>query len=178
MASEAGKNEKIFSLWNEIGIYMRLTDIITAAGFLVFSGLYYFVLIPVWVVSNLPEGQLDQAALRPDLLPRITIVLFALTTIFLGIGALRQPPVPSPDKGDRSKYWNVSVVFIAMYLYVIGLKFFGFLLITPLFLGGMVTFMGVRDWRYSVSLALIFPLALHYFFWLSFQVILPEGNLF
>lgn len=154
-----------------------LADVLTAIVFLAFSALYYFYLIPTWVVSSMPEVHIGQATLSPDLLPRITIVLFAIVSVTLGTSALRKKSDGIIEKADRNTFFKVISVFLMTYTYIYALYLVGFLIASPVFVVALVTFFGFRDWRYIVPLALLFPTTLSYFFWYSFQVILPEGSL-
>ena len=156
----------------------RLADIIIAVVFLVFSAFYYFYLIPTWVVSSMPEVHIGQATLSPDLLPRITIILFAIVSVTLGMSALRQKSDGIIEKADRNTFFKVLSVFFFTYTYIYALNLVGFLIASPFYIVVLITFFGFRDWRYIVPLALLFPTTLSYFFWYSFQVILPEGSLF
>lgn len=156
---------------------MRRADLTTGIVFLIFSALYYFYLIPNWIILSYSTKHIKAAA-RPDLLPRITIVLFAAISAILILGAVRGKYSRVLEKTSRSSFLMVGAIFIGTYAYIWALKLVGFLPASPIYMAALIVLLGMRNWRYVVPLSLLFPIFLHYFFWVGLEVILPEGSLF
>ena len=72
----------------------------------------------------------------------------------------------------------MGVIFLGTYAYIYALKWVGFLPASPIYMAGLIILLGMRNWRYVAPISFLFPIALHYFFWLGMEVILPEGSLF
>ena len=81
------------------------------------------------------------------------------------------------DPENNKSLYRVIAVFVLIYLYVVGLEYVGFALMSPVFMTIVILVLGVRDWRYVLSTAVLFPIVLNYSFWYSFKVILPEGEI-
>ncbi|MAE06851.1 MAG: hypothetical protein CMH76_11005 [Nitrospinae bacterium] len=157
---------------------MRLADLSTGVLFLVFSVVAYFYLIPTQIVLSIPEDHLGPSALRPDFLPRQTVLLFGFLAVFLISSAIREKEPEDAPWTERRRLYQVVVVFAVVFLYTYALELLGFAIVSPVFLAILMWFMGLREWRLIVPVALLLPVFLTYFFWYSFYVILPEGSLF
>ncbi len=157
---------------------MRTADLITGVIFILFSVFAFAYLIPHQIVSSIPIDASTPAVLRPEFFPQLTMALFAFTCLFMMASALKnnsKARVWTDAKGALSK---VGAVFALTLLYVQALKIVGFSWASPFFMAAAIGLLGIRDWRLIASTAILFPLFLTYFFWWSFQVILPEGSLF
>jgi hypothetical protein len=157
---------------------MRVGTISISVFFVLFSLVGYFYIIPAHIVTSIPIDASTPAVLHPDFFPRLTVVVLGLVSLVLLFSAIKDtsPEIPEPDRA--SARFRVGVVFVLTYLFIVGLKYFGFTLVAPLYMSIIIFFLGVRDWRYIISMALIFPVALSYSFWYSFSVIFPEGEIF
>lgn len=157
---------------------MRIGTISISAILVLFSLLGYLYIIPAHIILSIPIDVSKPAVLHPDFFPRLTIVGLGLVSLVLLFAALRDtsPEIPDPDRAAAR--FRVVTVFALTYLFVVGLKYLGFTLVAPIFMAIIIFFLGVRDWRYIVSMALIFPVVLSYSFWYSFSVIFPEGEIF
>ncbi len=156
---------------------MRKADLLTGALFLVFCAVYYFYLIPGYIIFSIPPGQVTRAALRADFIPRLTIFFFAFLSVFLVLGALRQTEKGGAELVNPRPLFKVAVVFVIAYAYTYSLEFAGFLLSSPIFLAVLIAFFGTRSLRQLAPVAVLLPLFVHYLFWLGFRVSLPEGSL-
>lgn len=156
---------------------MRKAVFGTGIFFLLFSAFYYFYLIPVHIVFSLPLPQkgVSTAALQPHFLPRIVIIIFALISTLLILGALLQREEDEGEMIDLQAVFQVGFVFVLSYFYVYALELVGFLVSTSIFLAVLIMFFGTRDWRYVAPISVLLPLGINYFFWYALQVILPEG---
>ena len=157
---------------------MRKADLITGVVFLLFSALAFAYLIPRQIVSSIPIDESTPAVLRPEFFPQFTIALFALTCVLMMASALRDDSGSRVwSDGAKSSLVKVGAVFALTLLYVQALKLIGFSWVSPAFMAAVIVLLGVKDWRLIGATAVLFPLFLTYFFWFSFQIILPEGSL-
>ena len=156
---------------------MRIADLVTGLISLAFSALYFFYLIPVHIVSSIPQEQVSRAALRPTFLPYLAIVLFALLSSLLIMSTFRQWERRNKMGTNGRSLFQVGVVFVIAYAYTYALELVGFLISSPIFLAALVMFFGTRNLRLVVPVAVLFPLIVNYFFWIGFTVVLPEWSL-
>lgn len=154
---------------------MRKADLITGVFLLTLSLLFYFYLIPVHIITFVDESN---PTLRADFLPRIFAFGLALMSVLLIFDALK-----GEDSGAEVKetslraVYQVAVVGVAACVYIFMQGVVGFLVSAPLFLGGLIYFFGTREWRRLLPVAILFPVVLNYFFWYSFQILLPQGTI-
>jgi hypothetical protein len=159
---------------------MRKVNIGTGVAFLVFSAVYYFYLIPTQIVGGGGVGY-ESALLQADYFPRIAILCFTLFSALLVYQGFKQQDQDNGamfDSGSERPLRQVGLVVLIAAIYILALDYFGYTLTTPIFLAAMMIFYGTRNWRYVVPVALLTPIILDQFFWLSFQIILPEGVFF
>lgn len=157
---------------------MRKADLITGVAFLVFTIAAFAYIIPYQIVSSIPIDESTPAVLRPEFFPQFTMVLFAVTCILMMGAALKNLSGNRLWDDAKGSLTRVFAVFALTLLYVQALKLLGFAYTSPFFMAAFIYMLGIRDWRLIASTAILFPLFLTYFFWFSFQVILPEGSLF
>lgn len=161
---------------------MRIGTISTSVFLILFSLIAYFYIIPTQIITSIPIDKSTPAVLHPDFFPRLTIVILFLVSFVLLFSTFKEELKDKTEEGpdpDRNKsLLRVIAVFILIYLYVVGLKYIGFSLMSPVFMTIVILLLGVRDWRYVFSMAVLFPLVLNYSFWYTFKVILPEGEIF
>jgi hypothetical protein len=154
---------------------LRKADFITGAFLFALSLLFYFYLIPVHIVTFVDESN---PTLRADFLPRIFAFGLALLSILLILNTWKseESDVEVKETSLRAVY-QVAVVGVAACVYIFMQEVVGFLVSAPLFLGGLIYFFGTREWRRLLPVAILFPVVLNYFFWYSFQILLPQGTL-
>ena len=157
---------------------MRKADVYTAVVFLIYSAVGFFYIIPTQIQYSIPPEDVSNAVFLPTFFPTSSVVLFALVSLMLLLGALRRKEAGGREIATKRALLQVGAVFVACYAYVQSLAYFGFLLSSPVFLAALMMFMGTRDWRYVVPIAVLFPIGVNYFFWFSFQLALPSGSLF
>jgi hypothetical protein len=158
---------------------MNKTNFIVGIVFVCFSLVYYFYLIPTQIISSVSESEFAGKIFRPETFPQLAIMLFGLISVLLSGHALRdrEEAGAKPGLSGRALYQSL-VVFAVGIAYVYSLQWFGYYASSPVFLAVLIMFFGTRDWRYVVPVALLVPVGIERFFWLSFKVILPEGELF
>lgn len=158
---------------------MNRTNLVVGIVFFIFSLIYYFYLIPTQIISSTAESEFAGRVFRPETFPQFTIAIFGLVSVLLAGNALRERGAPElmPGSSRRSSF-QAFFVFILTVVYIYALEWFGFHLSSPFFLAILIIFFGTRDWRFVAPVALLTPVVIERFFWFSFKVILPEGELF
>ncbi len=158
---------------------MNRSNLLVGVLFVVFSLVYYFYLVPTQIILSTSESEFAGRIFRPETFPQIAIGIFGLVSVLLVVSALRERGTPElmPGSSGRSSF-QVFFVFILAVVYVYALEWFGFHLTSPFFLAILIIYFGTRDWRFVAPVSLLTPLIIERFFWFSFKVILPEGELF
>ena len=158
---------------------MNRTNLVVGVVFFFFSLFYYFYLIPTQIILSTSESEFAGRIFRPETFPQITIALFGLISVLLAGNALREKGTLEvmPGSSRRSSF-QALFVFILAVVYVYALEVFGFHLTSPIFLAILIIFFGTRDWRFVAPVALLTPVIIERFFWFSFKVVLPEGEIF
>jgi len=130
----------------------RTAELGTGIFFLIFSAVYLFYLTPNFITDPMRDAERQKIAwtLRPEMLPHVTIGLFAVASLGVIIHALRSNDDKLLDF-ELGVFLKVAVIVCLSFIYVKLLSVLGFLVITPLFL--------------EVS------------FYQLFQLILPEGKI-
>lgn len=156
----------------------RVADIFVGLAYLVFSAIYCFYLTPNFVAEPLrpEEGATISYALQPELLAYISGGILAILGIVLFTQGLRSHSV-SPIDINKTGFLKISTVVVLTYIYIKVLPLVGFLTASPFFIAIFMVMLGIRHWKYLLAFSLILPFAMHYFFFYSFHIILPEGAL-
>lgn len=158
---------------------MNRTNFAVGIGFILFSLVYYFYLIPTQITSSVTVNEYAGRIFRAETFPQFAIMLFAFVSVLFAVSALRdRGGSDAPSGTDRRGFYQAVFVFAVGVLYIYGLQVIGFAISSPFFLAVLIMFFGTRDWRYVAGVALLVPPAVNYFFWFSFKVILPEGTIF
>ncbi|MBE17199.1 MAG: hypothetical protein CMH79_00395 [Nitrospinae bacterium] len=157
---------------------MNRKDLSVGIIFVLFSMIYFFYLIPTQIISSFSESEFAGRVFRPETFPQITICIFGFVSLLLVADTLRnkveEKAVPSSNKRP---FFQAAVVFFASTVYVYLLEWLGFHLSSPFFLAFLIFFYGTRNWRIIIPVALFVPFSIERFFWISFKVMLPEGEL-
>ena len=157
---------------------VRKADVCTAVVFLLYSLIGFFYIIPTQIQYAIPPEEVSNAVFLPTFFPTSAVVTFGLVSLVFLFGALKRNEVGAQVITSKRALLQVCAVFVLCYVYVESMAYFGFLASSPVFLAILVTFMGTRDWRYVVSMSILFPIVVNYFFWFAFKLALPEGSLF
>jgi len=156
----------------------RTADIATGLLFLFYGVLYIFYITPNFVTNPLKDTSADEMdwTLRPEALPYLNIGVFLLFSVILILQAVRSKSdtLLNLELGSLGK---VGFVIAWSFLYSSLLPIFGFRLLSPIFLAVLILTFGVRDWRYAAGISIVMPILMEFFFFQTFQIILPEGRL-
>ena len=146
----------------------RLTGI-----FILLIGLaVFFLLIPVGIVS---PSNVDQIALSPDFWPRIVAGIIAVMGVLMIIK-------PAPENGSEPDPIVLPNRISGLLLCLVSL--FGFYFLIPhlgmvasgmLIIPGLMIFAGERRWLLILTLSVLTPLLLYFFFVHVANVPMPLG---
>ena len=157
---------------------MNKKDLTVGILFFLFSLIYFFYLIPTQIISSFSQTEFAGRIFLPETFPQITICIFGFVSLLLVADTLRNKVEgkSSPSSNKRPFFQSV-IVFLASMVYVYLLEWLGFHLSSPFFLAFLIFFYGTRNWRIIIPVALFVPFSIERFFWISFKVMLPEGEL-
>jgi hypothetical protein len=137
-----------------------------------------FACFYAYLTSRLPERNLPNT-LGSDFMPwLLTTVLFFLSFWLLLQNSLRGTIENfNPDISIKE---GLGIVFLTIfvYVYVKAIQFFGFIVITPVFLAILMWISGSRKWKEIVTVSIGSSFCIYLFFQKIFRVILPGGTIF
>ncbi len=151
---------------------MRKADVIISIVLLGFIGFY------AYLTANLPDRNLPHT-LGGDFVPWVlTILLLFLSLLLLFKGAFPKGGEDGAKRTTLREYGGIILLFVILVLYVEGMLFFVFVIMTPIFMGVMMRITGSTRVREIVAYSLLTTLAIYVLFSKIFEVVLPEGSVF
>lgn len=159
-------------------IKKNYADIITGVFLIVFSGIIYFIILPIQVDQTPGPGL--SAAFFPKLI-LWSLVLNA--TVIIVLNVLNQDENPQKNKqynfewGRRERKLSLSVMTVCV-LYVYFMDILGYLVATPLSLGGLMLLLGARRWMTIFVSVFLYTFILYVVFGYLLNINLPQGILF
>ena len=156
----------------------KTADIAAGLFFLVFSVVYLFYITPNFVTNPLNDASAEQMAwtLRPETLPYLNIGVFVTFSLVMIYQAVQSKSDAMLEMGLRS-FGKILFVVCWSFLYSYLLPVFGFLAISPFFMAVLILTFGIRNWKLVLGISILMPLLMETFFFQTFQIILPEGDL-
>jgi len=145
-------------------------------GFLVFTLIVYFALIP-WQVY-VPSGT-KGTALSPEFFPKLITGVLALLSLLL----IFAPGAPSKDVEKKEKVdlipfrVAIMIIFFVVYVFIL-IPIIGFLPSSIVFLALLTWYTGMQDWKKIIFFSISIPLLFFYIFKLWASVPFPQGILF
>tara|TARA_Y100000590_G_scaffold311083_2_gene351479 strand:+ start:1137 stop:1640 length:504 start_codon:yes stop_codon:yes gene_type:complete len=156
---------------------MNKKDLTVGVLFFLFSLVYFFYFIPTQIISSFSQSEFAGRIFKPETFPQMTISIFGFVSLLLVVDTLRNKVEVTPTlSSSKRPFYQAVVVFLASTVYVYLLEWLGFHLSSPFFLAFLMFFYGTRNWRIIVPVALLVPISIERFFWISFKVMLPEGE--
>lgn len=151
---------------------MRVVNIILAVVLILFGCFYSYLTL------HLPDRNLPNT-LGSSFMPWVLVTcLYGLSILLL----LQACSKGSPETCDYviSKKEGLGVLFLLVIVvtYIKAMAFFGFILVTPIFLVVLMLTIGARKWKEIVLTSTLVTLGIYLFFQKVFQIILPAGEIF
>jgi hypothetical protein len=145
---------------------------------LVFSVAVYLI-IPSQVAALMRYDA--SMGLSPAVFPKFAVMLIAAFSILLIVSGSRSKE--SLTRSDKQAFaWRpgirIIVTFGIFVAYVFLIDIFGYFVMTPLALAGLMWYFGEKNWLLMVFLAVFITISLYLFFRYIMYIILPEGILF
>jgi hypothetical protein len=162
-------------------------DIILTIAVIAFAVLLVGFLIPTQI--NEP-GYIKSKYLSPAFVPRLfSIFLGAVALILLGQSVARLKKLPGkrearsdekaiPAANARRGPILAALLWVSCCLFVLAVEFFGILVPSILFLGGLMFYFGQKRWLLILSIMILVPLSLYLFLHHIANVQFPAGILF
>ena len=162
-------------------------DIVLTIAVVAFSVVLIGFLIPAQI--NEP-GYIKSKYLSPAFVPRLfSIFLGAVALILLGqsVARLKKRPAKSearsggkapPAANARRGAILAALLWVSCCLFVLSVEFFGVLIPSILYLGGLMFYFGQKRWFLVLSIMILVPLFLYLFLHNIANVQFPTGILF
>jgi hypothetical protein len=145
-----------------------------------FTGLF---LIVFSVAAHIYAGSLPEVTrgLGPGDYPRVVLKgILVLGTILAATSVyhLRKSENPNVKKFEKGEFRQVVILVICIALYTALVRFFGFIILTPLFMFMMMLIFGLRKWVRMIVISVITTAVTYYLFNNLLLVLLPRFRLF
>lgn len=126
------------------------------------------------------EGLAVYGRMGPEYWPRILLVVIMVLSVFIAFTTAFQVKRGEAAPGFQAKYDKHTVrLFAAMGLivfYLIGMRYFGFLTLTPFVMVAFMVLLGERSKFWMISLAVTLPFLIIILFTKVMYVPLPRGT--
>lgn len=154
----------------------RHKDILSAVLLLAFASFAH-----LYVVPNYIEEMEDHAlmCLSPAFFPLLAIAIIALlSALLLAKTLFMAREVEEEPWLSREEELQVYIAFCAATFFIFMLKYFGFLISTPVLLAILFFAQGIRNPLKIGVISLVVTASVYLFFEKIMKVVLPQGNLF
>ena len=151
---------------------MKKANICVSIVILMFAGFY------AYLTTQLPARNLPNT-LGIDFMPWLLVSVLSLLSIWLLLqNVLNKSRENFDPKLSIREGLGVILLTVLVYAYVKAIEWFGFLWVTPIFLGLLMGITGSRKWKEIVVVSIVSSLCIYVFFQKIFLVILPSGKIF
>ncbi len=138
--------------------------------------------MPKWVIETLPS------TVKPTFFPRIVSgtlaglsLLLLITTIIdyhkTATRLVRDKEKQFETVQDDAKYSSLIIYITVLFLYLLGMKYLGFLLSTPFAMFAVAVQLGLRKYMIGFITYVMVAFALNYVAFNYMQIMLPSGLL-
>ncbi len=134
------------------------------------AGVYY-------MTSKMPQKELG---LGPGDYPRVIVYGLGMLGLILSIRSffkIRKNP-EKEKKFEKGEILQVAYLILCVALYLTILPYLGFIILTPIFMFGMMYIFGLRKWLKMGIISVVATVIVYILFDRFFMVLLPELNLF
>ena len=151
---------------------MKKANICLSIVILMFAGFY------AYLTTQLPARNLPNT-LGLDFMPWLLVSILSLLSVWLLLqNVLNKSQETFDPRLSIKEGLGVILLTVLVYAYVKAMEFFGFLWVTPIFLGLLMAITGSRKWKEIVVVSIVSSLCIYMFFQKIFIVILPSGKIF
>lgn len=153
----------------------------TAPAFflIVFCIITYFFIFPRYIETT-GIGMQEKAALSPSFFPKLSVIVIAILALILMVCSLvwREQKREPEHISVRKDAIRVTLTICMTIVYIYMIDVFGFWITTPVFLGIMMMYLGVRRWRTTIAVSVFMVVGIYLFFQRFLHILLPSGSLF
>ena len=113
-----------------------------------------------------------------DFMPWVLTICLLFLSLLLLLKSLifkREEEVVQISQKEVIGILSLVILVIA---YIEAWLYFGFVIITPLFMAGLIVISGSRKWREVIFFSIIISVAVYFLFYRLFGVPLPSGKIF
>jgi hypothetical protein len=151
---------------------MRRANVIISIALIVFSGFY------AYLITGLPTREIPHT-LGADFMPWVlTICLLFLASVLLLRGLFLGGDDTSSVTISLREVSGILSLLAIIVAYIEAMIYFGYLIITPLFIATLMLISGSRKVREIILFSIGIALAVYLFFNRFFDVALPGGKIF
>lgn len=148
-------------------------------GEILISLVVFFGCIYLFYETNKFEGLEVYGKMGPSYWPRFLLFLLMLLSVFIAFTTALQVKRGTASSGFQAKFDLPTLrLFTAMALivfYILGLKIFGFLVLTPFMMIAFMLLLGERNKFWILTISLILPISVIILFTKVMYVPLPRG---
>ncbi len=151
---------------------MRVVNIILGLTLILFGGFYSYLTL------HLPDRNLPNT-LGSAFMPWVLVTCLYILSALLLLQTIYRGSAESCDY-VISKKEGSSILFLVVLVivYIKAMAYFGFLLVTPIFLIILMLSIGARKWKEVLLTSTLVTFGIYLFFQKVFQIILPAGKFF
>jgi len=151
---------------------VKKANIIISIILILFGAAYAYLTI------QLPDRNLPNT-LGSSFMPWILVISIEILSLsLLIINCVKGPGVACEVHTTKKELIGILIVVFIIIAYVKLMEYLGFLICTPLFIAGLMILSGSRKWHEIAFVSVIASVAIYFFFFKLFKVVLPMGNLF
>jgi len=150
-------------------------DFGTGIGLMALSGAVFFI---AKGMPTVPRG------IGPGGYPTVIAAILFLLGAALTVQNLprkktdNSPAVPAGKPITWKMLKRPFLISIVVFIYIRGMFYLGFLILTPFFLFFTIWFFGYRRWLRAAIISIVTTVIIYVTFYYGFQVLLPRFNLF
>ncbi len=130
-----------------------------------------------YLTMTLPTRKIPHT-LGIDFMPWVLTICLLFLSLLLLLKSLifkREEEVVQISLKEVIGILSLVILVIA---YIEAWLYFGFVIITPLFMAGLIVISGSRKWREVIFFSIIISVAVYFLFYRLFGVPLPSGKIF
>ncbi len=151
---------------------MRRANIFISIILIVFAGYY------AYLITRLPTRKLPHT-LGGDFMPWVlTVCLLLLSSLLLLKSTLHKSGEERSIRVSWKEVAGILALLAIMVAYIGATIYFGYILVTPFFIGGMMLISGSRRPMEIIIFSIGISLAVYVFFYRFFHVPLPIGRIY
>ena len=158
----------------------RKREVITAVSILIAALAIIFYVIPNYIDL---EEEFEMASLSPAFFPMLATWIIAALAGLLAVSALWLPKKTVIDDDDekwlsRTEERNAYKAALVIVVYVLAMKYIGFLIATVLVLAVLLVLQDIKKPHHVVLISILVTGSVFLFFYFIMQVHLPTGLVF